>query len=323
MPPSRFIGPMLSSVGDQMHAAYARRAAEAPACSDDDWRRDHLGASVLGHECDRFLWLSFRWAVAEQKKGQTLRLLERGKREELWVLEDLQRIGVRVVDTQKRVQWGHVGGSCDAILLGVPEAPDVPHLGEIKTSNGKQFAKLVEQGVKRAKPEHYVQMQVYMHGLGLQWALYLSVCKDNDEIHAERVPYSAKEAQAAIDRGGRIVAMEDPPARKLDSAFAPCMLTSKDGTQWPCRFWNQCWKGGLPAKNCRTCVSSSPTAMDDCAHGLWECDRHGKSLNPAEQRAGCSDHLSIPAIVGHQVVSIEGRRITYQAAGGEVVEDGQ
>ena len=25
-------------------------------------QRPHLGASELGHECERYLWLSFRWA---------------------------------------------------------------------------------------------------------------------------------------------------------------------------------------------------------------------------------------------------------------------
>ena len=27
--------------------------------------RAHLGASLLGHPCDRYLWLMFRWAVIE------------------------------------------------------------------------------------------------------------------------------------------------------------------------------------------------------------------------------------------------------------------
>ena len=31
--------------------------------------RPHLGASEIGHECDRYLWLSFRWAKPAAPAG--------------------------------------------------------------------------------------------------------------------------------------------------------------------------------------------------------------------------------------------------------------
>lgn len=306
-----------------LHAAYAQRAASAAPGSDSDWCRDHLGASVLGHKCDRYLWQTFRWVGQKQFDGRMLRLLERGKREESWLVDDLRRLGIKVWDSdpetgqQWRVRWGHVGGGSDFVLLGILEAPEVPHLGELKTSNAKQFARMREKGVKQAKPEHYVQMQVYMHGLGLPFALYLVVCKDTDEIYTERVAYDKAFAEAAIARGITIAAMAEPPPRQDDRDYPPCMLTSADGTQWPCSFFDQCWTGGIPSRNCRTCVSSTP--LDD---GTWRCEFHGKPLDGAEQRAACSAHLSIPTVVGHQVVTVEGRSIVYQAADGAVVRDG-
>ena len=90
-----------------LHAAYERRAAEAAPGSDADWRRDHLGASILGHKCDRYLWLSFRWAQPKKLDGRTLRLLERGKREESWLIDDLRQIGVQVWD--RDTDSGHTG----------------------------------------------------------------------------------------------------------------------------------------------------------------------------------------------------------------------
>lgn len=310
------------TTAQQLHAAYERRAAEALPGTADDWRRDHLGASIIGHECDRYLWLSFRWATPKKLDGRALRLLERGKREELWLIDDLQALGVKVHPTddhgrQHRVQWGHVGGSCDFVCVGLIEAPDVWHVGEAKTSNARQFERLVEKGVKQARPEHYVQMQVYMHGLGIDWALYIAVCKDNDRIHTERVPYVAEEAAAAVKRAQDIVAMPSPPDRQSDALFPPCTLTSKDGTTWPCQFHAQCWKGGLPARSCRTCVSSTP--LPD---GSWRCEHLDKLLTGAEQRAACSSHLSLPDVVGWQVAKIWGRQITYQAADGTTVVDG-
>ena len=44
--------------------------------------RPHMGCSILGHPCDRYLWLSFRWAVIEKFKGRILRLFRRGQLEE-------------------------------------------------------------------------------------------------------------------------------------------------------------------------------------------------------------------------------------------------
>ena len=310
-----------------LHASYEKRAAEAAPGSGQDWRRDHLGASILGHECDRYLWNSFRWAGAKKLDGRTLRLLERGKREEQWIIEDLRAMGVQVFDRdqatgeQFRVRWGHIGGSCDFVAVGLAEAPDTPHVGEIKTSNLKSFERLKEKGVKSAKREHFVQMHIYMHGLGIEWALYICVCKDNDELYQERVPYDKKVAEEAIARGQRIVAANVPPERQESPDLPPCMLTSKDGTQWPCQFHGQCWKGGIPERNCRTCVSSDPLAMGECADGLWNCEHHNKSLNPMEQRTGCKSHLSIPQLVGHQVVAVDSRKITYQTASGEIVVD--
>ena len=307
-----------------LRALYEQRAAKSEPGGPQDWRRDHLGASVIGHKCDRYLWNTFRWVGEKLPDGRMLRLLERGNREESWILDDLHAMGMQVHDRdatgeQWRVKWGHVGGGVDAVLVGVLEAPDVPHLGEVKSANKKQFARLVERGVKSAKPEHYVQMQVYMHGLELSWALYIAVCKDDDGVHAERVPYDRAVAEEAVKRAQRISVEHVPPPRQESPDFPPCMLTSQDGTQWPCKFHGQCWKGGIPERSCRTCISSTPLA-----DGTWRCDKHERLLSPLGQRNACEDHLSLPSIVLHQVqsVSAEGHRITYQTAEGETIVDG-
>src|SRR5574343_1843333 len=76
--------------------------------------REHMGISQLGHACDRWLWLSFRWAVIEKFNGRMLRLFRRGQNEETTVVSDLRRIGCDVRNTgsaQSRVNFGsHVSG---------------------------------------------------------------------------------------------------------------------------------------------------------------------------------------------------------------------
>ena len=130
--------------------------------------RAHLGASQLGHACDRWLWLSFRWAVANKFEGRVLRMFRRGQNEEATIKDDLQAIGIqfKLGTAQERVDFGcHISGSMDDIALsGVPGAPSKKHVCEYKTHNKKSFEQVEDKGVERAKFDHFVQMQSYMHG---------------------------------------------------------------------------------------------------------------------------------------------------------------
>ncbi|MCA8950098.1 MAG: oxidoreductase [Planctomycetes bacterium] len=303
----------------RLHELYAERA--------EDWRRDHLGASVVGHECLRYLWLTFRWAMPGNLEGdgRMQRLLERGKREEAWIVADLKAIGIEVwnVDEetgeQFRISWGHVGGGVDGVVKGLLEAPKTPHVLEVKTSNAKRFAYLKSKGVERANKRHWIQMQVYMLGLGLERAFYVVVCKDNDELYTERVYLDRDAAQAAVDRAQDVVAMDAPPPAKAP-AFPPCMLTSKDGTQWPCDYFELCHGARLPEKNCRTCVSSTPRP-----DGTWHCEHQDEELTPDDQRDHFDCHMTMPQMVCPGAVQVleldeEKRVITFARHNGEVIE---
>lgn len=331
--------PMTSA--DALLAVYARRAADAgsgPVTSDSDWRRDHLGASIAGHKCDRYLWLAFRWALDPKHPGQRLRLFARGEREEAWFIDDLRAAGFQVwsrdPDTgeQFRVQWGHVGGSLDGKILGLLEAPKTVHVLECKTHNAKSFARLKEKGVKTAKREHYVQMQLYMlgsHGSEkltardggsekLDRAYYLAVCKDTDELYAERVKFDREFAEEALARAQQIVAMEGPPER-MDQNFPPCVYVSADGTRWPCQFFDLCHGSVMPAKSCRTCIESRP--LPD---GTWKCEHLQIALDGEAQRVACPSHVTIPPVVNMEVVHADEatRRVVFQAMDGKQYEGG-
>jgi CRISPR/Cas system-associated exonuclease Cas4 (RecB family) len=190
--------------------------------------RPHMGCSQLGHVCDRWLWLSFRWAVQPKFPGRVLRLFRRGQMEEETIVSDLRAIGMDVRSTgsaQSRVDLGcHVSGSLDAIIeSGVPEAPKKRHVAEFKTHSKKSFDDLVKEGVEKSKPEHFVQMQLYMHGTKIDRAFYLAVCKDDDYIHTERVRYDKEVAEKYIQRGHRL-ATDDrmPPPISTDPSWHHC-----------------------------------------------------------------------------------------------------
>lgn len=284
----------------------------------EDWRRDHLGASIIGHECDRFLWLTFRWALDPKHSGQQLRLFSRGDVEERRILEELRRGGA-ILEDPVPFTFGSplIGGSCDGIgtIPGVPGRVVI----ECKTHSLNSFARLKEKGVRSAKPQHYVQMQAYMHGTGCANAVYVAVCKDNDEIHAELVPYDKARAELEIQRARMMVERQTPPD-VMDREFPPCVYTSRDGTQWKCDFYELCHGDAVPDRSCRTCLECTVTLT-----GL-SCDLDNAPLDPAAQRKGCARQVSIPAIRSAlwTVADVDEttRTITYQHADGRIDREG-
>ena len=257
--------------------------------------RPHMGCSQLGHPCDRWLWLSFRWAVQPKFPGRILRVFRRGQMEEATIVSDLRAIGldVRCVDKQQvRVDFGaHVSGSVDAIIeSGVPEAPKKRHVAEFKTHSKKSFDDLEKQGVEKSKPEHWVQMQLYMHGTKIDRALYVAVCKDDDRIYTERVQYQKEVAEKYIERGRRI-ALSDrmPEPISTDPSYYLCKFCPAYGVV--CHREND-WTKHLHV-NCRTCAHS--TAKED---STWRCERYDADGIPVDfQRTGCDSHVLHPDLV--------------------------
>lgn len=282
-----------------------------------DERRPHLGASVLGRECDRELWYIFRWATKAEHAGRLLRLFARGDLEEPRLIEDLRRIGVTVLDLDPDTgkQWDvrdlgeHFGGSMDAVALGVLEAPKTWHLLEFKTHNAKSFAKLLKDGVQQSKPEHWAQMQTYMHLAGLERALYLACNKDTDELYQERIHADAAAAIRLIERARRIIFAARPPARiSEDPAFFKCRF---------CDHRSICHEGNLPEVNCRTCIHSSPLEA-----GGWQCERWNKPISTEEQRVGCPNHLMHPDLVPGEQIDAGADWIEYRMPDGTTWRDG-
>ena len=257
--------------------------------------RGHMGASLLGHPCDRWLWLSFRWAVQEKIPGRILRLFRRGNSEESTIVSDLRAIGMDVRGTtggcQTRVNFdAHVSGSLDAIVEnGVPGASKTRHVAEFKTHSKKSFDELVKLGVEKSKPQHWIQMQVYMFGTDIDRALYVAVCKDDDRIYTERVRLDKPAAKKAIARGQRI-ALSDrmPEPISVDPSWYQCKL---------CPAHEFCHQSKTTKHvNCRTCAHS--TAKAD---STWCCERHDADGIPIDfQRQGCESHVLHPDIVPWQ-----------------------
>lgn len=249
-----------------------------------------MGASTLGHACDRWLWLSFRHAVIEQHSGRMLLLFKRGHEEEIRVVHHLRKIGAHVTNVgnnQMVFDFGsHVKGSGDGIVSGLPNAPKTKAILEVKTHSDKSFKELKAKGVKEAKPMHWVQCCVYGRGAKLNRALYFAVNKNTDEIYTEWLHLDSDVADKAIARGQRI-ALSDlmPPPISGDPSWYQCSY---------CPARKFCHETKLTKQiNCRTCAHSTPLA-----DSTWRCERHDADNIPLEfQRLGCDSHVLHPDLV--------------------------
>jgi len=275
--------------------------------------RPHLGASQIGHSCERWLWLAFRWAVIPSFAGRTLRIFRRGHHEENWIVQDLRSIGVDIHSTggsQSMVDFGcHFSGSIDGIInYGLPGAEFKKHIAEFKTHSKKSFDDVVKKGVQKSKPIHYAQMQVYMRGLKIDRALYLAVCKNDDSIYTERVRLDHEIADKYIEKGKRIALSNVMPAP-----------VSTDSTWFECRFcdgYDFC-HGSKATKevNCRTCAHSTP--LED---STWRCELFKADGIPYNhQLKGCDSHVLHPDLVPYQTKDYSEKEIIYIIDGKEVI----
>ena len=264
--------------------------------------RPYLGLSVIGHPCVRYLWLNFRWFSYDLQEGRMLRLFRRGHREEETVVSDLQDIGMileYVLDTQLDLDFGcHVKGHPDGLILsGVQEAPKAMHSLEIKSHNRDSFNELVKEGVEKAKPMHYAQMQGEMLGTSMKLgrkvdrALYVAVCKDDDRMYTERVHLDRQYAESLIRRGQELAVSDYIPApisQRPD--WYQCRF---------CRFHDFCHgKVLLPDVNCRTCLHFTAERDGSCTCACY--DR--KAIPEEKQLAGCRCHAFHPDMVPWELI---------------------
>lgn len=251
--------------------------------------RSHMGASVIGKECSRAIWYDFRWFTKSSFNGRMIRLFNRGHLEEARFIAILLTLGCPVYQhdskgKQFRVSdcYGHFGGSCDGIAFNIPDLPNQYILCEFKTHGEKSFLELQKKGVAVAKPEHLIQMNIYMYKMGIPAGLYMAVNKNTDEIHAELIPLNKELAEFNIEKARTLIFMKQPPKK----------LNESPG-YYKCRFCNHrdvCHLNKEPEVNCRTCAFSQP--VED---GQWQCNHKLNQnhydvepvLTKEEQLTGC------------------------------------
>lgn len=271
------------------------RAYEARRWSGDALR---LSPSDMGQECSRKIWSKHRWVhPPEVFDGAKLRLFEAGKAFERRIIAELRDAGVTVDDLdpatgkpfEVKLLGGHMRGKIEGFATGIVEAPKARHVLEAKSLNNKAFTAFLKSGVAIAKPDHEIQVQLYLHGFGVERGYYIAENRDTTELHAERVRYDLERATRIVARAEHILTAREPPMRQHDDPEAKAA--------WLCRSCpaiGNCHRGEWAPRNCRTCIHATPKLDGDMR---WWCERHHVDLSVATQKVGCAAHLFIPGLV--------------------------
>lgn len=254
----------------------------------NDGPRTHLGASLLAHPCEMYLWLVYRWAHEEKFDGRMQRLFNRGHREEQRWFEWLRDTGWTATDVdpttgkQIRISFaeGHGGGSLDAEASHPVYTDNEIMLGEFKTYNDKQFTKLKRDGLQKAKPQHWGQKCTYGFARKIRYGFYAAICKNDDQIIIEVHQLDWSLGEHLMRRGTEVILSKTPPPRLSDNqAWQDC--------KW-CGKYLVCHGGEPLDVNCRSCRHAEPHR-----NGEWFCTLHNGTIPADFIPKGCKDHFPI------------------------------
>lgn len=197
-------------------------------------------------------------------------------------LQLAEKLGIKLAQWRISNHSNHFGGSLDGKTTPPFKLPGINTklLLEFKTHNSKSFVKLVAEGVAKAKPEHWAQMQTYMHHEKLDAALYCAVCKDDDKRYFEIVRYDKEAGERFTERAHRLIYTTKAPNR-----------VGKHASWFECKFCSYqgiCHYNEAPDKNCRSCRHSIPVD-----NGAWHCARHRANIPVDFIPKGCDKYEPI------------------------------
>lgn len=250
----------------------------------DDGPRLHLGASIIGGECPREIWYSFRWVYHKVFSGRMYRLFNRGHLEEKRNLEWLRFIGCKINDLdqdgkQFRIVGtiSHFGGSLDAAGFLPPDFDlDEELLFEFKTKKtGADFNEIKKKGIKVCNWQHYVQMSIYGKSKSIKFAVYIVTNKNDDEMHIEIVPLDWQLAEEKEKLANQIINSRQAPPRPFASrAYMKCKTS--------CDYVGICWDNVQPQVNCRSCWKAKPIENNE-----WSCEQFDMQIPRDFIKQGC------------------------------------
>lgn len=243
----------------------------------ESFPRPHLGGSVVGHACKRYVFYSFRWAYKNKIESKLNRIFRIGDAIEDIIVAELAVMGIEVRNSQRQVDGhrGHAGGSTDGDCLIEEE----DHLFEAKSMNHTNFLEMQRKKCEEAKPQYYNQVQIYMGKLGLKKTLFVCMDKNTSDLYIEIIKFDEFTYEMLLAKEEEVidaVHINTFPKLSQNPAWFQCKF---------CDAREVCHKGTMPEPNCRTC-----DYVEVHDEGVWHCGYHEYDLSEEGQKLGCSSY---------------------------------
>jgi len=158
--------------------------------------------SMLGNPCDRYLYLAYNGKLVDQVIGaKTARIFDHGGSLEVRMKKYFERTGLFLAAEQPvKLNNPPISGRYD-FLLKHEEYGRV--LLELKSINDKGFKALIDI----PKPEHLVQVQIYLNLAGIENGVVLYENKNDQVLKAFKVLKNVDTWNAILERCLRIQSM--------------------------------------------------------------------------------------------------------------------
>lgn len=211
-------------------------------------RREYLGGSRLGVECERALQFEYLKVPVDDGKefsGRDLRVFARGHWVESAMIGWLLNAGFGLVTEKKDggqfgYKTGREAGHCDGVFISGPqEFGPWPRLWECKGIQEKYFNSLQTNKLQNEYPVYYAQIQRYMEKFKLidNPALFSAINANTMDIYWESVPFVPDFVKSLDAKVQRIFQSCDAgellPRFYHDPEFFKC--------KW-CNWRKKCWE---------------------------------------------------------------------------------
>lgn len=263
-------------------AAYA--AGRGSGTTDVAQKR--IGAGYIGVECGRALAYKYHKTETSERAsvvspGELQRHAESGHWTETVTAEWLRMAGFDLLTYRKDEegnpiigydggpqQFGfkaakdpetgqyRLAGEVDGVIVGVPESLkdmislDGGVIWESKKATHKKWKKFSSDGVAKADPKYYGQIQTSMAYMGAARCLFSMLNLDNMKYYFEMVEFDAPAAQAITDRAVKVLQSNNPleiPRDARERTWFMCKF---------CDYGDQCWDEPTTAQQPETAKPS-------------------------------------------------------------------
>lgn len=200
--------------------------------TNDSHKRKHLGASYIGHECERYIYYTWK-NILPAKNGRVLKIFETGNIQEDVIISRMKQAGFDIYHEQLKLkdkEINNFSGSCDGVL----DYDNKEYILEIKTFNNNRFKELEKKGVEVSNPVHYAQMIMYMGWSEIPRSLYIAINKNDESIYKEIINFDILLFHALRAKAGKIINSKEIPKGISDKkTFFKCKI---------CPFYRTCFK---------------------------------------------------------------------------------